>query len=203
MQYYGSGFYWGIGFHVAPVFYLSGFHWHNRHVVVIPVHRHSHSSWTGSARDVERRSDAQRWQHDSRHRRGVEYRSPRLNRDYGRSASPRDNERRGHERRDNPRERDAIRRENPRRPDTDGRREPPRPETRSATGHERDPQRRGSTRAESNGPRERELQAQGPRREPAPEDARGHRNERASTESRRNSRGEDGGRGPRQRRNER
>lgn len=85
VRYYGSSFYWGHGFHVSPVFYFSGFHWHNRHVVVLPVHR-QYSSYRGSSsREIVRHHDAHRWQHDYRHRRGVSYRSERVARDNGHS----------------------------------------------------------------------------------------------------------------------
>ncbi len=190
VRYYGSGFYWGIGFHVAPVFYFSGFHWRDRHVVVIPAHRHSGSFWTNSAREIERRSDAQQWQHDSRHRRGVEYRSARLNRDYGHSAPDR-----GHERRDNTRERELVKRENQRRPDTERTERPQQQAPRS--GAEREPAR------EQRSPGNETESSRNSRREPAPEDARGHRSEGASATPHQNNRGENGGRGSRQRRNER
>lgn len=230
VRYYGSGFYWGAGFHVAPVFYFSGFHWHNRHVVVIPHRqRHAHSYWTRS-RDVVRHSDAQRWQHDSRHRRGVEYRSARLNRDYGRSAPPRDHERHDNQRRPDADARrefpsgNAERKERPRQQaprraaERESHQETPRSETRSAPEPQRSESRRdGPTSAESNGPRERERQAQRPQREdtraqrPSRDEAESGRNSRhepapdnaRSQRSERANRGEDGGRGSRQRGDER
>lgn len=210
VRYYGSGFHWGIGFHVAPVFYFSGFHWHNRHVVVIPAHRHRHSSWSGSSHELARHSDARRWQHDVRHRRGVEYRSARLSRYYGRSAPVRDNQRR---------EREAQQRENP-----GSRRAGPHSEPRKATvpSDRAEYRRRSASSTGPDAPRVREQPAQTPQREPAQEQessraesgavrnsrretapaARGHGSERADPAPRRNSRGEDGRRDPRQRRHE-
>jgi len=82
-RYYGGGFYWGIGFRIAPAFYFTGFHWHDRYVAVRPVHRHAGATWSHSSRDLAHRRDAQRWQHDTRHRHGVAYRSEGPRRDFG------------------------------------------------------------------------------------------------------------------------
>lgn len=82
-SHYGHGFYWGLGFHVAPTFYFSAFHWPARHVVVVHRHHRSPQHHFGSGQDVVRHENAHRWRHDTHHRRGVAYRSERLKRDHG------------------------------------------------------------------------------------------------------------------------
>jgi len=67
----GLSFYWGHGIHVAPVFFFSTFHWHDRHIVV--VDRHHYRPYYSGVGHRERFSHAQRWSHDPRHRRGVIY----------------------------------------------------------------------------------------------------------------------------------
>lgn len=61
--YYRSGFYWGVGFHVAPAFYFTGFHWPERHVVVVRDHARARPIYSG--RDLGRHpTDVRRWRHD-------------------------------------------------------------------------------------------------------------------------------------------
>jgi hypothetical protein len=75
-----TSFYWGPRVYLSSGFFFSGFHWHNRHIVVIDHHHHrSHNYY--SSRQVVRHRDAYRWQHNPRHRRGVDYVNPRT-RDY-------------------------------------------------------------------------------------------------------------------------
>lgn len=78
---------WSLGYRVAPTFFFSSFHWPRRHVVV--VHHHHHYDRPGhyprpwqtvdrhfySGREIARYEGAQRWRHQSEHRRGVAYRS--------------------------------------------------------------------------------------------------------------------------------
>ena len=77
---YSLGFYWGIGYAVAPAFYFSAFHWPHRQVVVVDHHdRYGHDGHRyprrdfRSSRDVASYDGARRWQHNPRHRRGVSH----------------------------------------------------------------------------------------------------------------------------------
>ena len=70
----GAVFYFGPGIRLYSGFFYSRFDWPRRQIVV-----------------VNRRSPARdgyaRWRHDPRHRRGVTYRSPQLNRDFSRHGA--------------------------------------------------------------------------------------------------------------------
>lgn len=71
-----AGFYWGGGILISSGFYFSTFDWGHRHIVISsPYRRHF------------RYVDSPRWRHDPYHRRGVVYRQPALNRQFGRTAS--------------------------------------------------------------------------------------------------------------------
>ncbi len=74
--------YWGPSVYISHSFFFSGFHWHNHHVVIIdrPYRRRYYDNYY-SNRHIVRREHSRRWQHEERHRRGVEYRNPRT-RDY-------------------------------------------------------------------------------------------------------------------------
>lgn len=79
--YPGSWVYWGPRVHVGYGFYFSGVHWHNHHVVVVDRHyarrHHFHSG-----RHVVHHRDSRKWIHNTRHRRGVEYRHPQLRQEH-------------------------------------------------------------------------------------------------------------------------
>jgi hypothetical protein len=53
--YYGSTFYWGLGFHLGPTYYYGRFNWPARHVVVSRPHRHYAPSPGYSGRSTMRR----------------------------------------------------------------------------------------------------------------------------------------------------
>ena len=70
---FNQGFYWGIGYAVAPAFYFSAFHWPYHQVLVVDHHYAGHGRghrYFSSARDVVRYEGARRWQHNPRQRRG-------------------------------------------------------------------------------------------------------------------------------------
>ena len=67
----GLSFYWGHGVRIAPVFFYSTFHWHDRHIVI--VDRHHYRPFYSGGGHHGRFNNAQRWSHDPRHRRGVSY----------------------------------------------------------------------------------------------------------------------------------
>lgn len=69
-SYYRSGFYWGVGFRIAPTFYFTTFYWPERYVVV--THRH-HDNWRPiySGRDVPRHREVRHWREDRRDRHGA------------------------------------------------------------------------------------------------------------------------------------
>jgi len=71
----GISFYWGSGFHIAPTFYFSSFHWSRQRVVVVN-HHHYPARRFSSGREVASFHRARHWRHDPRHRRGVNYRHP-------------------------------------------------------------------------------------------------------------------------------
>ncbi|MGD9661183.1 MAG: DUF3300 domain-containing protein [Porticoccaceae bacterium] len=82
----GVHFYWGRGFHVAPVFFFSTFHWHNRHIVVYDsaIYRSRFYDNRYRGHSVRQRYEgAQRWRHDPAHRHGVRY-PQKLNQHYSR-----------------------------------------------------------------------------------------------------------------------
>lgn len=83
--------YWGPSVYLSHGFFFSGFHWHNHHVVVVDRrYRHRYHRNYYSNRYIVRHEHARRWNHDYRHRRGVEYKNPRT-RDFfeRRDRSPR------------------------------------------------------------------------------------------------------------------
>ncbi len=70
--YVHAGFYWSPRVYVRHSVFFSGFHWHNRHVVV----HHYPSRHYGRYDDGRRRvrvTEYQRWSHNPEHRRGVRY----------------------------------------------------------------------------------------------------------------------------------
>ena len=79
---YVSGFYWGPRVYVAPSFFFSSFHWHNRRVVVIDYHRHHHPRFY-SGRHIAHYHGARHWHHNPVHRRGVVYRNETIRHHYG------------------------------------------------------------------------------------------------------------------------
>lgn len=75
--YSGVSFYWGPRIYVGTGIYFSSCHWYNRRVVVVDRHyAHRHNYYSG--RHVVRNANARNWEHNTRHRRGVEYRHPRM-----------------------------------------------------------------------------------------------------------------------------
>lgn len=95
--------YWGPRVSISWHFFFSGFHWHQRRLVVVDHDyywhdRHQHRFWR--AEQVARYRDARHWRHNPYHRRGVVYRNPRT-RDYfeGRHREQGDYQRRHDERR--------------------------------------------------------------------------------------------------------
>lgn len=75
------GFYWYPGIRVSSFFFFTTFHWHHRHVVLLPRHHHKPVYRLGIKHP--RFVDAQRWQHNPKHRRGVAYHHPKLQQRYG------------------------------------------------------------------------------------------------------------------------
>ena len=68
----GPRFYWGSGIQVAPRFFFSAFHWHNRHIVL--VDRHNYLNHYPRLNHLDQRYVGhQRWYHNPLHRRGVLY----------------------------------------------------------------------------------------------------------------------------------
>ncbi|MGQ4277129.1 DUF3300 domain-containing protein [Pseudidiomarina sp. E22-M8] len=79
----GSGIRWSFSYHVPQWYFFSDFYWPNRYVVV--HHHHYHNRDRDWARDNRRDrryrpapGDGDRWRHDPRHRRNVEYRHREL-----------------------------------------------------------------------------------------------------------------------------
>lgn len=86
--YSGASFYWGSGARISSGFYYSSFDWHRRHIIVVNVHRSVPRYQYRTV--VQRRhygDGVNRWRHDPKHRRGVDYRSSRIRRDFGRSSA--------------------------------------------------------------------------------------------------------------------
>jgi hypothetical protein len=68
----GSGIYWGISYQVPSRFYFSHFFWPQRYVV---INHHYYTAPPKKRRDYYMtQHDGKRWNHNPRHRRGVEYR---------------------------------------------------------------------------------------------------------------------------------
>lgn len=80
-----GGFFWGSGVRVSVGFFFSSFDWRRRHVTIVNVHKHPH--FKHSRRSFVRHKHGLRWRHDPKHRRGVAYRSPRVERKFRSSRS--------------------------------------------------------------------------------------------------------------------
>lgn len=63
------GFYWGSGIHLHSGFFFSNFYWPHRSVIIVNTPRFHHSP-----RYRHHFAPGQRWKHNPRHRRGVDYR---------------------------------------------------------------------------------------------------------------------------------
>lgn len=82
----GLSFFWGPRVRVGTGIYFSSFQWNRRHVVVVDRKLHSrHRFYSG--RHVSRHSSSKRWAHNPSHRRGVSYRSAKLNTRYSQSRN--------------------------------------------------------------------------------------------------------------------
>ncbi|MEP0355447.1 MAG: DUF3300 domain-containing protein [Paraglaciecola sp.] len=71
-----SGFYWSLGFHIRPSFYFGGFFWPKRHVFAdYNYRRDSTKHWSNHKTKTHKVKikESQRWAHNSKHRRGVQY----------------------------------------------------------------------------------------------------------------------------------
>ena len=206
---YSPSYYWGVGFNVSPVFYFSGFHWRNRHVVVFSSNHYRNSNWNYSAREFHRQRDTQRWQHDTRHRRGVDYRSERLSQDHGRmrrdavqreqrlsrqpsSTNRRESQREGtqeqRDQRDNPQRSNRSRRAEPARSESPVREEPqrnsqPRDADRRAN-EPRQERRSGAERGEQTENPGREDQAEERERNPHSGNNRGEERQKGGSRHR-------------------
>jgi hypothetical protein len=84
-SYHHGPFYWQAGIHIGFDFFFSGFHWHNRHVVVHHDNRHYrryNRHQHHSNRKISTSHQAKRWNHNPHHRKGVAYRSNKLKHKY-------------------------------------------------------------------------------------------------------------------------
>ncbi len=81
--YWQGGFAWGTGVAIGAGFFLTDFDWHHHCIDVHPRGRPWHGSG-GIAGD----GPSHVWQHNPAHRRGVAYRDPALNRQFGRANIP-------------------------------------------------------------------------------------------------------------------
>ena len=59
-SYYGTGFYWGVGFRIAPTFYFTSFYWPERYVVVTHYRAPSYRPLY-SGRHVTRQPEVRHW----------------------------------------------------------------------------------------------------------------------------------------------
>jgi hypothetical protein len=87
----GSGIRWSFSYHVPSWYFFSDFYWPSRHVVVHHHHyyeRDRRDRWDRRYRPHPR--DGERWRHDPRHRRNVDYRHPDLVRNPPRYSDPDD-----------------------------------------------------------------------------------------------------------------
>ncbi len=78
-SYNRHGFYWGIHAPVSNWFYFGGLHWGQRNVVVVNnpyIHHNSGRHYSGS--QLYMHHNANRWQHQPMHRRGVRYQDHRV-----------------------------------------------------------------------------------------------------------------------------
>jgi hypothetical protein len=78
-------YYWHNPVHLSVGLFFGAVHWHNRHVVV--NHHKSRYYKRHSKKKVSTSYQAKRWQHNPRHRKGVAYRSTKLQKKY-RSLTP-------------------------------------------------------------------------------------------------------------------
>jgi hypothetical protein len=101
-------FYWGPSIYVGSSFFISAFQWNNRHVVVLDTHYH-HKTYTSRA--ISRNHNAKHWQHNPKHRGGIDYRNNHVRQRYRSEGSNNTPEFRSHVRKENPK---AVRRDNPR-----------------------------------------------------------------------------------------
>jgi hypothetical protein len=69
-------FRWHSGIHISLNYFFSAFHWNNRHVVVVD---HRNTRRYRAKKHIVRGGYANRWAHKPHHRRGVTYRSERIN----------------------------------------------------------------------------------------------------------------------------
>ncbi|WP_167496032.1 DUF3300 domain-containing protein [Shewanella polaris] len=74
-----SAIYWNSGVRISFNFFFSGFQWHDRRVIVVPVRQH-YRYYT--PRKVSYSNGAQHWQHKPKHRKGVAYRSQVISKRY-------------------------------------------------------------------------------------------------------------------------
>jgi len=74
-----SAIYWDTGVHISFNFFFSGFHWHDRRVIAVPVHQ-NYRYYT--PRKISYSHGAQHWQHKPKHRKGVAYHSQVISKRY-------------------------------------------------------------------------------------------------------------------------
>jgi Protein of unknown function (DUF3300) len=94
-HYASTVFSWGRGIHVSSGFFFSTCDWRRRHIVIVNVHKHPHTSRFRSRRHHVRHDGFHTWRHDPKHRRGVAYRHETLHREYGRSRASAGGEQQG------------------------------------------------------------------------------------------------------------
>lgn len=71
--------FWDSGVRISFNFFFSGFHWHDRRVIAVPVHK-NYRYYT--PRKISYSHGAQHWQHKPKHRKGVAYRSQVISKRY-------------------------------------------------------------------------------------------------------------------------
>jgi hypothetical protein len=84
VSYYGTGFYWGVGFRIAPSFYFTSFYWPERYVVVTQYRAPNYRPLY-SGRHVTRQQEVRHWRGE---RPAGDTRQPRADRDRGASSRP-------------------------------------------------------------------------------------------------------------------
>ncbi|MEO8418806.1 MAG: DUF3300 domain-containing protein [Methylophilaceae bacterium] len=98
---YATGFFWGSGISISGGFFFGNFDWPRRHVHIVNVHNYyySHDSnrYYDNRENRSRKFDSARnsrsdgsphvWRHDPDHRRGVTYREPALQQQFGRTGT--------------------------------------------------------------------------------------------------------------------
>ncbi|RUO63542.1 DUF3300 domain-containing protein [Pseudidiomarina insulisalsae] len=78
---YGSGIRWSLSYHVPHWYFFSDFYWAHRYVVIHHHHYHDRHRDRRHRRDYydhPRPGEGDRWRHDPRHRRNVDYRHREL-----------------------------------------------------------------------------------------------------------------------------